>query len=319
MCSIRPVRSPRPATAGGPRAAYGRWLGFLAEADPDRRITSGLDHLDRETLAGFLARLAAVLAPYTVRLYLTKLRVVALGLAPERRFTALTAVVRHLDRTARRARDKRARLVPARDLYALGVDLMRAAESRRTPLQAAGTFRDGLMIALLAARPIRLSNLVSITIDQHLERQGDRYWLTFAAREVKNRRPLAFPLPEALTAPIERYLAGERPFLVAQAGRWKSAPGQALWVSANGSALKWRQVHERIVARTRARFGHPINPHLFRDAAATSIAIEDPDHVGIVAAILGHAAFQTAERYYNQATSLEATRRLQAVLTTYRT
>ena len=29
------------------------------------------------------------------------------------------------------------------------------------------------------------------------------------------------------------------------------------------------------------RFGHALNPHLFRDCAATSIAIEDPDHVRI--------------------------------------
>ena len=28
--------------------------------------------------------------------------------------------------------------------------------------------------------------------------------------------------------------------------------------------------------RTTARFGHTVNPHLFRDCAATSIAIEDP-------------------------------------------
>jgi hypothetical protein len=68
------------------------------------------------------------------------------------------------------------------------------------------------------------------------------------------------------------------------------------------------------VARTRARFGHPVNPHMFRDAAATSIAIEDPAHVGMVAAILGHTNPQTAERFYNQAGSLEAGRCLQAVI-----
>ena len=55
------------------------------------------------------------------------------------------------------------------------------------------------------------------------------------------------------------------------------------------------------------------------DAAATSVAIEDPGHVGIVAAILGHSTARTGETYYNQASSLEATRRHQAVVKHLRT
>src|SRR6516164_6674257 len=38
---------------------------------------------------------------------------------------------------------------------------------------------------------------------------------------------------------------------------------------------------------TRARFGHVISPHLFRDAAAASVAIEDPEHVHVTKSILG--------------------------------
>ncbi len=52
---------------------------------------------------------------------------------------------------------------------------------------------------------------------------------------------------------------------------------------------------------TRERFGFPVNPHRFRDCAATSIAIEAPEHVGIILPVLGHARATTGERYYNQA------------------
>jgi integrase/recombinase XerD len=46
------------------------------------------------------------------------------------------------------------------------------------------------------------------------------------------------------------------------------------------------------------RFGHMINPHLFRDCAATSIMIEAPKHVRIAARLLGHATLRTTERHY---------------------
>ncbi len=62
----------------------------------------------------------------------------------------------------------------------------------------------------------------------------------------------------------------------------------------------------------------PVNPQLFRDCAATSIAIEAPDHVGIIMPVLGHARATTGERYYNQARSLEAARRFQAVIDGFR-
>jgi integrase len=67
----------------------------------------------------------------------------------------------------------------------------------------------------------------------------------------------------------------------------------------------------RITARTRDGLGRSINPHLFRDCAATSIAIDDPDHIGIASRLLGHRSASTTERYYNQARSVEASRLMQ--------
>jgi hypothetical protein len=48
---------------------------------------------------------------------------------------------------------------------------------------------------------------------------------------------------------------------------------------------------------------------MFRDAAATAIAIFDPEHVLIIKAILGHATIATSEKHYNMARGLEAGRR----------
>ncbi len=57
-----------------------------------------------------------------------------------------------------------------------------------------------------------------------------------------------------------------------------------------------------------------MSPHLFRSAAATSIAVRAPGSVDIIPAVLGHGSPRTAERYYNLAGSLEASRAHSAML-----
>lgn len=67
-------------------------------------------------------------------------------------------------------------------------------------------------------------------------------------------------------------------------------------------------IYDQVIKRTRSGFGHSINPHLFRDAAATTTAIHDPVHVRLAAPLLGHRTFATTERSYVQAQSPEAHR-----------
>src|SRR5260370_40613573 len=71
----------------------------------------------------------------------------------------------------------------------------------------------------------------------------------------------------------------------------------ALWVTMYGLAMRDNGLYMRITARTRAAFGRSISPHLFRDCAATTIAIEDPAHVRIAAPLLHHRTFATTEKY----------------------
>ena len=59
--------------------------------------------------------------------------------------------------------------------------------------------------------------------------------------------------------------------------------GEALWVSSRGSALTEMAIYLRIREHTQKAFGQAINPHLFRDAAATTLAIADPAHVRVAA------------------------------------
>jgi integrase/recombinase XerD len=79
-----------------------------------------------------------------------------------------------------------------------------------------------------------------------------------------------------------------------------------------------KAIYDRVVINTSAALGRPINPHLFRDCAATSVAIDDPLHVGIASQLLGHCRSSTTERYYNQANAVEACRQFQAFLISLR-
>ena len=147
-------------------------------------------------------------------------------------------------------------------------------------------------------------------------RRGEGYWLHFEAAETKTRQPLDLPFPASLVPALERYLSQYRPWLLRCTGHRNGAypfrqPGQRLWVSKTGSAMSEEVFYKGLRQRTTARFGYTVNPHLFRDCAATSIAIEDPEHIAIARNLLGHATLRTSERHYNHAHSLEASRRYQ--------
>jgi hypothetical protein len=57
-----------------------------------------------------------------------------------------------------------------------------------------------------------------------------------------------------------------------------------------------------------------VPPHLFRDAAATTIAIDAPRNIADAHLILGHGTPAITEKHYIQARSISAGTRHQAML-----
>ncbi len=168
------------------------------------------------------------------------------------------------------------------------------------------------MIALLAARPLRVSNLVSIRLGQQLIRQGDGWALVFEPHEMKTRRPFEIPFPREVETALDTYLQTWRPVLL------RDHEIDHLWITQYGHPMSSDAAYVRVTKATLRALGKSLNPHLFRDCAATSVALEDPEHVRIIASILGHSSLSTAEKYYNQARSTEAGRIYQNVMTAMR-
>jgi integrase/recombinase XerD len=172
----------------------------------------------------------------------------------------------------------------------------------------AGKFRDGLLIAFLVCRPIRLANVTNIIIGQQMIEDDSRWQFAFAANEMKDNNSLEFSLPELLNPYLETYLDTYRQVLL------KGNDGNNLWISSRGKPMSEQSVYWNTCQLTEDLFGQRINPHLFRDCAASALATDDPEHILAIARILGHASIKTSNRHYNQSQMTAAGKILSEVI-----
>ncbi len=308
-----------PLTVEANRKSYGRWLGWLqrkAMLDPAK---GPCQELTQDNVRAYVEDLSREVSTGMVAHRLADLYTVAQAMVPDGDWRWIRNGWYRARHASRPVRDKQARVVNSRDLFLHGLELMRRADNTETgsEFKRAIAYRDGFIIALLASRPLRRENLVSIEIGSQLVQRGKSYWLIYDAPETKNRNELDWPFPESLVPYLERYLSVHRPVLVARHaafGEGRPTAGHHLLVSRFGSPLTAHGMYGQFIATTKKKFGHSVNPHGARDSVATTVAIEDPQHVGSTKSLLGHTTWQTSERYYNMAGSMEATMEHQKAL-----
>jgi integrase/recombinase XerD len=294
--------------------AYGQWLAWLlsenhldAEWPPEDRVT-------HERITRFVEQLIKRVSPVSAAMMVGALGRVLAVLSPETDWAWMRRLFQDLKGWAEPSRDKRTAMVSAKALLDLGMRLMDTAEDDDPdPYLAATQYRDGLLVALLITRPVRMRNISSIELGVNLVRDGDTYWLHFDPGMTKNGLEISMPIPDALTERLDCYLTKHRPILLARCEK-DTTMTMSLWVSRWGTAMIEHAIRDQIKKRTRDAFGHAIWPHLFRDCAATSMAVDDPENVRLAAGLLGHNTFATTERYYILAQMLQAGRRYQEVV-----
>lgn len=287
------------------RKGYGRWLTFLvtsgrfdAHAPPEASVTP-------EAVSAYIDQLSKEVASWTVWGRLAELLAVCRTVAPSTDWSWLNRAVRRLGTRAKPSKDKHSRLQPAAEIAAWAYGeldrILKAPPARHSETK----FRDALLVGLLIACPtMRLGNLTMIEIGKHLLKFNCRYELRFQGFEMKARKPVEIPVPERLTPYIDHYIEQVRPHLLV------ADDCNHLWITQYGQPMQCKTVYSGISKATKSAFGRPINPHLFRDSAVTSVAIEDPKHIGIAAPILGHTDPRTTEKHYIQAQQLHACRSL---------
>jgi hypothetical protein len=189
-------------------------------------------------------------------------------IAPDHEWQWMRPIYRNLKRAVIPTRQKHTRVVEAAALFELGIRLFHEADAMPTDRPSRLTLaRDGLLISLLAARPIRIGNLTSIEVGRHLVHSGGLYRLVFTRAETKVGRPIDLHCPAELTPYIDRYLEVYRPLLLARAKQPTAT--RRLWINSGGGVMDISAIHYQIKIQTKRAFGHSINPHLFRDCAAT--------------------------------------------------
>jgi integrase len=299
---------------------YGRWLTFCQRRDVAFERHEPTDRITAKSVAAYVKDLERLgNGTKTVLSRLEELYAAALVMDPNRDWRWIRRIAARVRARHVPVRDKHARMVGTDELIELGTALMARAPSESTDRLRAIMFRDGLLIGSLALRPVlRRRNLTSLELGRHLRRMGEGWIVCVPGDETKTGEPIDFFWPDELVPALEEWLAQWRPKLMALKNRWTRPVGDALWVSSHGSPMTQQAIYDRIVDRTRAAFGRSINPHLFRDCAATTLALVDPEHVRIAAPLLGHRSFATTERYYVQANQARATRTHQQALLSLR-
>ncbi len=285
---------------------YGMWLRYCQDAPHVGLDTNAPASLTIDNLRPYVEQLRERLAPVSVCSRLRGLSESHRVMWPESDRSVLRKVLSRLKRNAAPTRNKTALIHSSRELLEGALDHMEQVIREPAPSDTirACWVRNAVMVAMLVIYPLRLANLTGIYLGRQLSLEdgdgdGDAH-LRFDASETKEKRPITFPMVPAIRIPLEVYVEDYRPVLL------DGRDSDALWISTRKGPMKEQAIYEQIVRTTEKLFGHPINPHLFRSCALTTLATEDPSHVRVGARLLGHSSLKTGEQHYNQATMLSA-------------
>jgi hypothetical protein len=126
--------------------------------------------------------------------------------------------------------------------------------------------------------------------------------------DTKSKRAESFRVPEEELLPyVQHYLREIRPRLLGRSEH------DGLWASYKGRPLTGGSIYDIVRTRITKKFGKVMGLHDFRRAAATFLAMDAPDKIGLVPGMLQHASPDTG-KLYNLARSLDASRRFAAHL-----
>ncbi len=276
--------------------AYSSFLGFLAHNEPKRLSAPPMDRVDRDLIADYVTYLRETRGEIAISIDLERIYYVLRSFGAED-----FAWLRKIERRVRRnARPKPRFFVTSDQLYQLGVDLMDGAVAEADANgsildRQAKMYRDGLMVAFLAAIPIRRRALTAMRIGRNLVKVGDRWSLVVPERDSKTGRALEYEVERELSDRIDTYVSRFRPSING------ADCHDGVWASRQGHPMAANTILQSITLRTTERFGHSVSPHRFRSAAASFWSIADPENVRGAKDLLGHATFATTEKHYVQA------------------
>lgn len=299
-----------PATRRKTEGGYGRWLGFLTTSGRLAPAALPAMRVTEDAVAAWLDDLRAHgNADYTIVGRLDELKRAMAVLAPAQDFDWLTRPGGVPIRARLPMRRRALTVHHPRAMFEWGLELFEQARKLPGDDRRRVMLRDGVMIMLLAARAPRLRSLASLRLGGNVHREAEGWRIDFGEGDIKTERALAYSLPAALEAALDRYVEVERTETLA--GKVEDA----LWINWDSRPLGTRGVEKRIRWWSEKRFGKgaSFGPHRFRYGIATAAPIEEPQAPTIGASVLGITR-RTHDEAYDRGTRAAVAQRFHAGL-----
>jgi len=286
---------------------YRRWLGYLQANRPDDLLMAPAERITLERVRSFVTHLQGEVRPTSVAMVVACLCSAARLIAPTRDWQWLAAIKARLLARAR-PQDRFDRLVPGGQTLDFGIELMDHALTLPVMSRKASAiqYRDGLLLALLSSWTIRRRSLAAFTVSRHIEKDDAGFNILLYPADTKSKRFESFRVPEPLVPYLKRYLDEIRPRLLG------AHTHDGFWVSRKLRPLSAGRLYDIARARVRGKFGKDMGLHDFRRSAATHLAMDAPDKVGLIPGLLQHTSPEISERHYNLARAIKASQRFAA-------
>jgi integrase/recombinase XerD len=287
------------------RFAYACWLGWLSVHDTRALAEPPATRATAPRLMEWAAS-RNDLSAISISSLLSSAIHPLMAMSPDLNWTAQRRVLDRLRHRAQRHRShcKAGRVQSSSLLLRVGTELATCATGRPPlSLSEARSRRDGAMIAVLSLLPIRRRAFCNIELGRNVDLHPP-FRITVDPDLSKTGTLWTALIPVELVPVLDDYLRYVRPFL---AGR-SVHHDPALWLNDHGRRLAPNTMTGRITAATKKSLGVAISPHLFRDAAATTMVTQSPQAARAVRDILGHKGFDIVDKHYNHAKMIDASR-----------
>jgi integrase/recombinase XerD len=294
------------------RGGYDQWLKWLAQSQPAALEICPLERATIDRLRQWYGDLSKV-RPKTRLYYVSSLLRILEEAAPDRDWGAHQKLVSRL-RSGSGTGDpsrKAGRIFDSGLLCKLGLDYAQThPKAASTELKSAARFRTGTMIALLAVMPMRRMTFCKLQLGSSVWIDKDRIIIAASGDMMKRGNTWEAEVPDVVLDVLRHYLDTVRPWLMQRA----NLQHPFLWVNDLGKPYDPCHLSNRIAWSTKEILGTRVSAHLFRDAAATTLARHSPASAKLIAPLLGHSSLETAERHYIHANSIDAGRTYANVL-----
>lgn len=296
----------RPATIQLLQHAYRQWIRWLNTSDPLALDVRPEERATLDRLCRWRDDMSW-LRPMSRLLYINGTLRVLRAAKPDGDWVAQDRLVQILKAQAGNGdRSRKAgRVLDSRVLYEAGVRYaMTPRKQAPTPLETACRFQTGTMIALLALMPLRSSTFRRLALGHSVHVTDDGIDIAVPGEMMKSGIPWEACVPDAVLPMLRRHLDEFRPWLLRRSGK----SHDYLWVTRAGEPFMTGHFGVRIAVAVQEATGIRVSPHLFRDAAATTVARHSPASAGLIRPVLAHSSPETAEKHYIHAGSIEAGR-----------